>query len=96
MRRSKRKELIIYAVVYCKKDYEEFTIYEDKTILSCYFSKDVALHDLIDYLNEDYNAGIKEYTEDALNDFNFKMECDYSPISYYIKEVVVNDNNDYF
>lgn len=88
MKRSKRKDLKVYCVFYscnenCDSGYEN-----GDCLLGIYFSKDVALHDLIDTLNFQYEAEISEYTEEALNKFDIGYDA-----CWRIDEVIVNDKN---
>lgn len=86
MIRSKRKDLKVYCVYYsCEYDNLGETRDGD-SLLGIYFSKEVALHDLIDALNFEYEAEISEYTEEALNNFDIGYEA-----SWRIDEVIVND-----
>lgn len=98
MKRSKRKDLKVYCVYYsCEYDYIGETRDGDE-LLGIYFSKDIALHDLIDMLNYKYEANIENYSEDSLYDFIFhhQEKClerlGVLP-SWRIDEVTVNDKN---
>lgn len=85
MQRSKRKDLKVYCVYYsCNDDYEGYQ--NGNCLLGIYFSKEVALHGLIDALNFEYEAEISEYTEESLNNFDIGYEA-----SWRIEEVIVND-----
>jgi hypothetical protein len=96
MKRSKRKDLKVYCVYSsCKYDYLGQARDGDE-LLGVYFSKEVALHDLIDVLNLKCEAKIGEYTEEALNDFIFQHQEKCIDIlgicpNWRIDEVIVND-----
>ena len=98
MKRNKRKDLKVYCVYYsCEYDYIGETRDGDE-LLGIYFSRDVALHDLIDMLNFEYEANIESYSEDALNEyvFHYQEKClerlGVLP-SWRIDEMIVNDKN---
>lgn len=96
MLRSKRKDLKVYCVYYsCEYDNLGETRDGD-SLLGIYFSKEVALHDLIDALNYELEANITEYSDAALDEFVFRHQekcMDRLGIcpSWRIDEVVVND-----
>lgn len=98
MKRSKRKDLKVYCVYYsCEYDYLGETRNGDE-LLGIYFSKEVALHDLIDALNFEYEANINDYSEESLNDFVFAHQEEVLDrlgiaLSWRIDEVIVNDKN---
>lgn len=98
MKRSKRKDLKVYCVYYsCEYNYLGETRNGDE-LLGTYFSKEVALHDLIDALNFEHDANIKFYTEEALDDYisHHQEKCmDILGVvpSWRIDEVIVNDKN---
>lgn len=85
MKRSKRKDLKVYCVYYSYKYVSEY-VQNGETLLGIYFSKDVAIHDLINALNFQYEAEISEYTEEALNNFDVGYDADWR-----IEEIIVND-----
>lgn len=85
MKRSKRKDLKVYCVYYSYKYVSEY-VQNGETLLGIYFSKDVAIHDLIDALNFQYEAEISEYTEEALNNFDVGYDADWR-----IEEIIIND-----
>lgn len=85
MQRSKRKDLKVYCVYYRCGYIDDYTSEKDE-ILGIYFSKEAAMHDLIDALNFQYEAGISEYTEEALKSFDVGYDADWR-----IEEVIVND-----
>ena len=88
MQCSKRKDLKVYCVYYSREyDYLCETCDGDE-LLGIYFSKEVALHDLIDALNFQYEAEISEYTEEALDNFDIGYNA-----SWRIDEVIANDKN---
>ena len=98
MKRNKRKDLKVYCVYYsCEYDYIGETRDGDE-LLGIYFSRDVALHDLIDMLNFEYEANIGNYSEDAPNEyvFHYQEKClerlGVLP-SWRIDEMIVNDKN---
>lgn len=96
MERSKRKDLKVYCVYYsCEYDYLGETRDGDE-LLGIYFSKEIALHDLIDALNRELEANITEYSDNALDKFIFEHQgkcmkkLGVCP-NWRIDEVIVND-----
>lgn len=96
MQRSKRKDLKVYCV-YSSCEYDFCGKTEDgDSLLGIYFSKEVALHDLINALNYELEANITEYSDEVFNEFIFRHQekcMDRLGVcpSWRIDEVVVND-----
>ena len=82
---QKKSKTKVYLICYCKS----FNDYMDEyvEIIKAYSSKELAVHKLIDFLNEKFNLEIREYTIDAIESELKRM--DYS--GWFIKEVTVNE-----
>lgn len=102
VKRSRKKPIIAYAVIY-KYRYDassENGETEIRELLGLYYSRDVAVQDLIAMLNREYGAGIDE-TEDNLNAWmnRFRqkgMEMYGIQCEWTIEEVNVDDTQKLF
>lgn len=75
----------VYLICYCKSfnDYDN----ECVEIINAYSNKELAIHKLIDFLNEEFDSEIREYTIEAIES-EFKR-TDYT--GWFIKEITVNN-----
>lgn len=64
IKRSRKKAITLYAVTYHARFKLSGEMQENTQLLGLYYSRSVAVQDLIAMLNRDYNAGIKETEED--------------------------------
>ena len=75
----------VYLICYCKSlnDYMD----EYVEIVNAYSSKELAIHKLIDFLNEEFDSEIREYTIEAIES---ELERTYY-VGWFIKEVTINN-----
>lgn len=73
IKRTRRKSFQMYAVVYYYVYKFSGEIVTIRDLKGLYYSREVALHDLIDMLNKDFAANI-EYNEEALESWMKRYE----------------------
>lgn len=82
---QKKSKTKVYLICYCKS----FNDYMDEyvEIIKAYSRKELAVHKLIDFLNEEFDLKIREYTIEAIE--SELKRTDYT--GWFIKEVTINN-----
>lgn len=97
IKRSRKKPTTVYAVTYYARFKLSGEMQENTQLLGLYYSRTVAVQDLIAMLNREYNAGVKETEEDLaawMDRYRKKgMEMNGIQCEWRIEEVNIDDSN---